>query len=104
MNKKPMLSQNRNVLKLISGISTHVANISDKLLTLENKVNESMNIKVERNTSAIKAIERNIAALVLKQQITRCTGGVRVVFSVTRMRSSNSAGINKSDFTTEKIV
>ena len=25
-------------------------------------------------------------------------------FSVTRMRSSNSARINKSDFTTEKIV
>ena len=36
--------------------------------------------------------------------ITRCTRGVRVVFSVTRMRSSNSARINKSDFTTEKIV
>ena len=33
---------------------------------------------------------------------TRCTRGVRVVFSVTRMRSSNSARINKSDFTTEK--
>ena len=57
-----MLSQNQNVLKLISGISTHVANISDRLLTLENKV-ESMNIKVESNTSAIKAIERNMAAL-----------------------------------------
>ena len=62
MNKKTMLSQNRNILKLISGISTHVANISDRLLTLENKV-ESMNIKVESNTSAIKAIERNMAAL-----------------------------------------
>ena len=35
---------------------------------------------------------------------TRCTRGVRVVFSVTRMRSNNSARINKSDFTTEKIV
>ena len=32
----------------------------------------------------------------------RRTRGVRVVFSVTRMRSSNSARINKSDFTTEK--
>ena len=43
--------------------------------------------------------------LSLKQQIkTRCTRGVRVVFSVTRMRSNNSARINKSDFTTEKIV
>ena len=30
------------------------------------------------------------------------TRGVRVVFSVTRMRSSNSARINKSDFRTEK--
>ena len=28
--------------------------------------------------------------------------GVRVVFSVTRMRSSNSAHINKFDFRTEK--
>ena len=34
---------------------------------------------------------------------TRCTRGVRVVFSVTRMRSSNSARMNKFDFTTEKI-
>ena len=35
---------------------------------------------------------------------TRCTRGVRVVFSVTGMRSSNSAGINKFVFRTEKIV
>ena len=35
-------------------------------------------------------------------QQTRCTRGVRVVFSVTRMRSSNSARINKFDFRTEK--
>ena len=35
---------------------------------------------------------------------TRCTRGVRVVFSVTRMRSSNSARINKFDVRTEKIV
>ena len=35
--------------------------------------------------------------------ITRCTQGVRVVLSVTRMRSSNSARMNKFDFTTEKI-
>ena len=34
--------------------------------------------------------------------ITRCTRGVRVVFSVTRMRSSNSARLNKFDFRTEK--
>ena len=33
---------------------------------------------------------------------TRCTRGVRVVFSVTRMRSSSSARINKFDFRTEK--
>ena len=33
---------------------------------------------------------------------TRCTRGVRVVSSVTRMRSSNSARINKFDFRTEK--
>ena len=36
------------------------------------------------------------------QLITRCTRGVRIVFSVTRMRSSNSARINKFDFRTEK--
>ena len=35
-------------------------------------------------------------------KLTRCTRGVRVVFSVTRMRSSNSARINKFDFRTEK--
>ena len=34
---------------------------------------------------------------------TRCTRAVPVVFSVTRMRSSNSARMNKFDFTTEKI-
>ena len=34
---------------------------------------------------------------------TRCTRGVRVIFSVTRMRSSNSARMNKFDFATEKI-
>ena len=33
----------------------------------------------------------------------RRTRGVRVVFPVTRMRSSNSARMNKFDFTTEKI-
>ena len=37
------------------------------------------------------------------QLATRCTLGVRVVFSVTRMRSSNSARMNKFDFTTENI-
>ena len=36
--------------------------------------------------------------------ITRCTRGVCVVFSRARMRSSNSARMNKSNFTTEKIV
>ena len=35
---------------------------------------------------------------------TRCTRGIRVDFSVTRMRSSNSARMNKSDFTNENIV
>ena len=38
----------------------------------------------------------------IKNILTRCTRGVRVVFSVTRMRSSNSARINKFDFRTEK--
>ena len=33
--------------------------------------------------------------------ITRCTRDVRVVFSSARMQSSNSARIDKSNFTTE---
>ena len=36
--------------------------------------------------------------------LTRCTLGVRVFSSLARMRSSNSVRINKSNFTTEKIV
>ena len=35
--------------------------------------------------------------------VTRCTRGVRIFFSVARMRSSNSARMNKLDFSTEKI-
>ena len=35
--------------------------------------------------------------------LTRCTRDARVVFSVTRIRPSNIARINKFDFTTEKI-
>ena len=35
---------------------------------------------------------------------TRCTRVVSVVFPVTRMQSSNSARMNISDFTREKIV
>ena len=38
------------------------------------------------------------------EDITRCTRGVRVVFSRARMRSSNSARMNKSNFITEKLV
>ena len=34
---------------------------------------------------------------------TRCKRGVRIVFFVARMRSSNSARMNKFDFTAEKI-
>ena len=46
----------------------------------------------------------NDGVITLIPYITRCTRGVRVVFSVTRMRSSNSARMNKSDFTNDKIV
>ena len=54
---------------------------------------------------SVKAVQTNVFANNRKlQEKTRCTRGVRVVFSVTRMRSNNSARINKSDFTTEKIV
>ena len=35
---------------------------------------------------------------------TKCARGVGVFFFVTKMRSSNSAHIYKSDFTTEEIV
>ena len=36
--------------------------------------------------------------------LTRCTLGVRVVFSGARMRSSNSVRMNKSNCITGKIV
>ena len=36
-------------------------------------------------------------------KLTRCTRGVRVVFSRARIRSSNSAQMNKSNFAAEKI-
>ena len=36
--------------------------------------------------------------------ITRCTRGIRVVFSRARLQSSNRARMYKSNFTTEKIV
>ena len=62
MNQQTMLSQNRNVLKLISDISTHVGNISDRLLTLENKV-ESIDNKVASNKSAIEVIAKDISTL-----------------------------------------
>ena len=42
--------------------------------------------------------------MIAKYVITRCTRGLRVVFSVTGMRSSSSARINKFVFRTEKIV
>ena len=37
-------------------------------------------------------------------QQTRCTQGVRVFFSSAKMQSSNSARMNKPNFTTKKIV
>ena len=40
--------------------------------------------------------------MILNAIRTRCTRGVRVFFSVTRMRTSNSARMSKFDFTTEK--
>ena len=45
----------------------------------------------------------DILKITCVQIVTRCTRGVRVVFSAIRMRSSNSARMNKFDFTTEKI-
>ena len=36
--------------------------------------------------------------------ITRCMQGIRVVFSLPKMRSSNSARMSKSNVTTKKIV
>ena len=39
----------------------------------------------------------------LTHKKTKCTGGVRVVFSIARIRSSNSDRMNKSNFTTETI-
>ena len=63
--------------------------------------------RIKRNTLIGKIEWGGIEMLDIQSHfiaITRCTRGVRVVFSVTRMRFNNSARINKSDFTTEKIV
>ena len=52
------------------------------------------------------SIRRKIAPQMMKNapiRRTRCTQGVRVVFSVARIRFSNSARMNKLDFTTKKI-
>ena len=49
-----------------------------------------------------KTTKKKLGDKCSKTYKTRCTRGVRVVFSVTRMRSSNSARINKFDFRTEK--
>ena len=60
------------------------------------------NILDTNNKTPLSALQIQIGLPTIKE--TRCTRGVHVVFSVTRMRSNNSARINKSDFTTEKIV
>ena len=57
-----MLSENRNVLKLIGDISTHLDNISDRLLTLENKV-ESIDNKVASNSQPLKRLQKDISTL-----------------------------------------
>ena len=56
-------------------------------------------IKSECNVPLFKSPPLDIKLYYL----TRCTRSLRVVFSVTKMRSSNSAHLKKIDFTTEKI-
>ena len=51
----------------------------------------------------LEDLQMIIAFIYLYLLIARCTRGVSVVFSVTRMQSSNSVHMNKSDFTIEKI-
>ena len=67
----------------------------------ENSAQRHMKIApyAEQRGNEMRAAFRTCA-----DNITRCTRGVRIVFSVTRMRSRNSARMNKSDFTNEKIV
>ena len=50
--------------------------------------------------SNIIYLQNKYIFLMIILSLTRCTRGVRVVFSVTRMRSSNIARMNKSDLIT----
>ena len=58
------------------------------------------------HTSKLMTVNRNCLLCVnlwITTYITKYTQSLRVVFSVTRMRYSNSARMNEFDFTTEKI-
>ena len=87
--------------------------ISDGYTRLRKRIKlTKKNIHNSRINERLISIDQNICESHQDEKLhdelialtTRCTRGVRVVFSVTRMRSNNSARINKSDFTTEKIV
>ena len=66
-----------------------------------NKCKKNINIYMYNNVLDTICLTKLFVTVIVIIK-TRCTRGVRVVFSVTRMRSSSSARINKFDFRTEK--
>ena len=105
MNQQTMLSQNRNVLKLISDISTHVGNISDRLLTLDNKV-ESIDNKVRSNKSTIEAIAKDISTLrkANNQKDTVVQLDRRVALVENKLSVQDNNVNNNSELRTQKFI
>ena len=94
--KKNCLNPVTSVFDHLNFKSTNWSNINDTLSDIDWN-SELTSLSIDQMLSKITSVVGNICE-------TRCTRGVRVFFSVTRMRSSNSARMNKSDFTKEKIV
>ena len=61
----------------------------------------SINFQQNRVCRSVKTVHTNLFA---NKMYARRTRDVRVVFSRTRMRSSTSGRMNKSNYITEKIM
>ena len=92
-----------NDLPLVSNVFKMVMYADDTTLFCNMHVDNNVTEDVI-NRELFKIYEWLGAIKLALNVSTRCTRGVRVVFSRGRMRSSNSARMNKSNFTTEKIV
>ena len=79
---------------------TRITQFSRSKPILRSNDSEPRSKVISTDDGHVRIVSRNLQSDVIYN--TRCTRGVRVVFSVTRMRSSNSARINKFDFRTEK--